>query len=161
MRDFTKKYFHLTGSAVYNSSAKKGGGVGILINNKIKYRVCNDLYVDSELFENCMVELQTVQRHLLVSAVYRPPNTNQKEFIESFKTLKDLVYQSKLEWIIGLDHNMDLLKIDQNKNTSVFMTMLLEHELYPVITRLTRITKSTTTLIDNIIVSHTLYNSNK
>ena len=81
-----------------------------------------------------MVELQTAQRHLLVSAVYGPLNTNQKDFIESFETLYELVYQSKLEWIIGLDHNMDLLKIDQNKNTSIFMTMLLEHELYPVIT---------------------------
>ena len=113
---------------------KKGGGVGILINNKIKYRVRKDLYVESDLFENCTIEPQTVQRHLLVSAVYRPPNTNQKEFIESFKTFNDLVYHSKLEWIVELDHNMDLLKIDQNKYTSDIMVMLLGYELYPVIT---------------------------
>ena len=56
---------------------------------------------------------------------------------------------------------MDLLKIEQNKNMSTFMELLLERELYPLITRPTRITRSSATLIDNIIVSCTLYHSNK
>ena len=32
MRDYTKKYFHLNSSAVYNSSAKKGGVWRLFIN---------------------------------------------------------------------------------------------------------------------------------
>ena len=52
---------------------------------------------------------------------------------------------------------MDLLKYELNKNKQLFMEKLLEMELYPTITRPTRITKSSATLIDNIIISKTLY----
>ena len=55
--------------------------------------------------------------------------------------------------IIGLDHNLDFLKSSVHKNTHRFIEMNLEQELVPTITRPTHITKSTATLIDNILVS--------
>ena len=52
---------------------------------------------------------------------------------------------------------MDFLKSEINSSTQDFLEFLVEKELYPVITRPTRITKTSATLIDNIIMSHTLY----
>ena len=56
-----------------------------------------------------------------------------------------------------MDHNMDFLKNDKIKDTQEFIETILESSMFPVITRPTRITKSSTTLIDNIIVSRDLY----
>ena len=95
----------------------------------------------------------------MISSLYCPPNTNQKDFIREFKKLQDAISKKKhKEWIIGLDHNMDFLKSDINSSIQDFMEFLIEKELYPVTTRPTRITKTSATLIDNIIMSHTLYN---
>ena len=109
-------------------------------------------------FENISIELKTNSNQLILSSIYRPPNTNQKEFVDCLKKLSNNIKnESKKEWVIGLDHNMDLIKNQCNRNTEEFIEKLLESELYPLITRPTRITKSTATLIDNIIVSHSLY----
>ena len=55
--------------------------------------------------------------------------------------------------IISTDHNLDLLKINEHQTTWEFVESNLEKNLYPQITKPTRITHSTATLIDNIITS--------
>ena len=65
--------------------------------------------------------------------------------------------------IVGLDHNLDLLKASQHNSTNDFMQNNLDMGLFPTITKPTHITKSSATLIDNIIVSENLcgnYSSN-
>ena len=53
---------------------------------------------------------------------------------------------------------MDLIKSEQHANTETFLEEILRLELYPLITCPTRVTKSSATLIDNILVSRSLYN---
>ena len=55
--------------------------------------------------------------------------------------------------IIGLDHNMDFLRAQQHHLTNDFIQSNLDFGMIPTITRPTRITNSSATLIDNIIVS--------
>ena len=55
--------------------------------------------------------------------------------------------------IIGLDHNLDLLKTFKHGPTERFLNTNLALNLIPKITRPTRITKSTATLTDNIFIS--------
>ena len=93
---------------------------------------------------------------IIVGSMYRPPNT------ESFnKKLNDLTSKIKLEndkeVIIGLDHNLDLLKSLTHKHTQQFIEEMIEKCLLPTITCPTRITNSTATLIDNIFVSEKLH----
>ena len=61
--------------------------------------------------------------------------------------------------IISLDHNLDLLKSDKHTNTQLFLEGVLENSLLPCITRPMRITKSSATLIDNIIINREIYNN--
>ena len=56
-----------------------------------------------------------------------------------------------------MDHNLDFLKMASHKGTETFVTSLLNHSMFPCITRPTQITNSTTTLIDNIIVNQSSY----
>ena len=135
---------------------KKGGGVGILINKKLKYKTRLDLCDSS--FENCFVEIKTKTKNVLIGSLYRPPNTKQKDFTRKIVSMnKKLLKEHNKSIILGMDHNMDFLKNDKNKETQEFIETILESSLFPVITRPTRITKSTATLIDNIIVSRDLY----
>ena len=65
--------------------------------------------------------------------------------------------QKEKELIIGMDHNLDLLKSSKHKLTQQFLDTLLDPDMLPTITRLTRITHQTATLIDSIFVSGKLY----
>ena len=72
-----------------------------------------------------------------------------QSFLKILKSAKNY----KGEVIIGGDHNLDLLKADRHKQTQCMLENILANELLPCITRLTRITKSSAALIDNIITS--------
>ena len=62
-----------------------------------------------------------------------------------------------------MDQNLDLLKQASHKMTQTFIEYSLDHALLPVITKPTRISRTSATLIDNIIISDKLqlnYTSN-
>ena len=67
--------------------------------------------------------------------------------------------QKKPEIIIGMDHNLDLLKSDLHKSTHAFLELMLQNELYPSFTRPSRITNTSATLIDNIFNSEKFHHS--
>ncbi len=55
--------------------------------------------------------------------------------------------------IIGSDHNFDYFKLDRHKNTEDLLNTFISSRLIPTITKPTRITHCSATLIDNIYVS--------
>ena len=88
--------------------------------------------------------------------MYRPPSTNISEFINTFNTQIDKINKKGYECIIGLDHNLDLLKQSVHSKTQEFLECILDHNLLPTITKPTRISKTSATLIDNILISKKL-----
>ena len=116
--------------------------------------------METEYLEHCVVELKTDNRNILLVSAYRPPNMNAKVFLSEYKKLlSNLKKMKNHEVIIGLDHNLDLLKSHLNQSTNDFMDMNLDGEMIPCITKPTRITKTSATLIDNIMVSRALQRS--
>ena len=59
--------------------------------------------------------------------------------------------------IIGMDHNLDLLKGQTHQPTRQFINKTNDLDLLPTITRPSRITSHSATLIDNIYVSEELH----
>ena len=107
--------------------------------------------------EHCIVELKTNKRNILIVSAYRPPNTNARTFLTEYKKLLDrLKKQKDHEIVIGLDHNLDLLKSHLNQPTNDFIELNLDRELIPCITKPTRIMNKSATLIDNILISRSL-----
>ena len=99
------------------------------------------------------IEVKTHDKNILLCSIYRPPNSNEKEFLKNYtKLLNKFTPQQQARLIIGLDHNLDLIKHTKHKATSEFIELNLEHQLLPTITKPTRITRTTATLLDNIIV---------
>ena len=67
------------------------------------------------------------------------------------------ISKEKNELILGMDHNLDLLKSAEHTMTQNFLNSLLDNDMLPTIMRPTRITHNMATLIDNIFVSSKLY----
>ena len=76
--------------------------------------------------------------------------------VEMERLLKKIKLEKNKHITIDLDHNLDLLKSLVHKPTNLFTEMLLDNGMIPTITKLTRISKTTATLIDNILVSEDL-----
>ena len=98
--------------------------------------------------------------HCLVSSMYRSPNGNGQSFLGCYNSILCQLKKENLRTIIiGLDHNLDLLKSSQHMVMNEFIQSNLDFGLMPTITKPTRITKTSATLIDNIIVSQNLCGS--
>ena len=131
-----------------------GGGVGILLKKELRTRCRDDLCVETQHLKHVVVELKTDTKNILLVSGYRPPNTSVKSMLLEYKRLVTSLRKYKNhELIIGLDHNLDLMKTHIHKQTSEFLEMNLSSDLTPCITKPTRITHTTATLLDNIFVS--------
>ena len=100
----------------------------------------------------------------MLASGYRPPNVDAKLFIKDYQQLVESLSNGKNKnghIIIGIDHNMDLLKYQTHKLTQVFLDSNYDKNMYPTISRPTRITKTSATLIDNIFISENLLDSHK
>ena len=90
---------------------KKGGGVCVVLSTKCKYKRRLDLeQLNCTSFESCFVEIRCWNAKIIVGSIYRPPNTNPQEFIE---TISKVISRAKLHGrhvLLGMDHNLDLLK---------------------------------------------------
>ena len=136
---------------------KISGGVGILVHKSLQSRLRNELRVESEILEHTVVELKTDTKNILLVSGYRPPNSNVRKFLREYKMLLQSLKQSKNHSIvIGIDHNLDLMKLNQHAQTNEFLEKNLKYNLIPSVSKPTRITTSTATLIDNIFFSERL-----
>ena len=142
-----------------NRSTGKGGGIAIYI--KSCYQ-SEEITVDLPLIdciENMHVKVNfncSKLTNVILSEIYRVPNTNEEKFLDFFGQLKRAIENLTNNCIIGTDQNMDLLKIN-NKNVEKLFDIMYENELVPMITKPTRVTKSSATLIDQIYVSTNIY----
>ena len=155
------KRFMLPGYRYYGSHRrnKKGGGVGVLVSQDVECRTRKDLSLDVPNFESLTVEIKTHSDSYFVCSVYRPPNGKPKEFLKHYKRLLDKFTKPQQErLVIGIDHNLDLLKHHFHTATKDFIDMNLDLNLIPTITKPTRITNTTATLLDNIIVGRLFHN---
>ena len=140
---------------------KRGGGVGMLISEKLKYTTCKK--ISSAIVENECITIELELRShekCIISSMYRPPNVNIDSFQSCYNSLLcEMAKRKPKAILVGLDHNLDFLKCATHRGTNQFIQHNLDFNLIPTITRPTRITKNSATLIDNIIVSQSLCGS--
>ena len=138
---------------------KKGGGVGFLIKKGLIYREMTSLNKNNldPTYEHFYLELKGDRNNVILGSIYRPPNTNLDKFMAEYKnSLEQLTKLKNKEIILGMDHNINLLRHDVHPRTQDFIELNLDMNLLPVITKPTRVTSTSATLIDNIFVSNKL-----
>ena len=141
----------------FNRQNKVGGGICIFSRNDLNIKIRNDLIIDNSAsnIESLFIEiLNEKSKNIIVGIIYRPPHNKFNDFEGDLKTiLSRLDKRNKPCYIMG-DFNIDLLKYDQCNFSNLFFNQLSSSGYIPLITRPTRITKSTATLIDNIFTNN-------
>ncbi len=138
-----------------NRITKRGGGLAIYIKDKYSFSRKDELseYVEGE-FESLVVEVKTPKEVVLLSEVYRVPNTSEKMSLEHFSNLINKIKYAKYQNIImSEEQNFDFMHIHEHQNTADLFNLFVSNLLVPTITRPTRVTHQSATLIDNIYAS--------
>ena len=128
--------------------------MGIFLKNHLNYSKRNDLNVFNEICELLFVEIDRTKlikaKNIVIGVIYRPPNTEISHFIEIMKDIMEKIKnENKICYLLG-DYNINLINVDSHNLTSEFNDIMYSGGFIPLITRPTRVTHTSATLIDNI-----------
>ena len=133
---------------------KKVGGILIYVKNHIKFKVMKDLSVSDGNSECVAVEIENKNsKNLIITRCYRPPSGTIKglnSFLEN--AFKKTNAENKLCFVAG-DFNLNCLGYNKNLEIRTFYHRILARGCIPLITKPTRVTSKTVSLIDNIIAN--------
>ena len=85
--------------------------------------------------------------------MYRPPNQNLQDFIDGLDSFLVRISKGNKACYLMADWNLDLMKHHKHDKTSEFLDIMFSRAFFPLISRPTRITSSTASLIDNIFTN--------
>jgi len=131
------------------------GGVGLFIKDNINYKIREDISVFTpHIFESLFIEIICPSaKNTIIGVIYRPntePRADMDIFSSTLFDIMDLInIENKLCVIMG-DMNIDLLKFKSHSKTSDYLDNIFNHGFLPVITKPTRISTTSATLIDHI-----------
>ena len=114
--------------------------------------------IDANIIESLFVEI-FIPRHknMVIGVIYRPPSENTLE-VKVNEIISGVTKGNKHCYITG-DCNLDLLKHESHSVTAQFLESLFAFGFLPMITKPTRITAHSATLIDNIFTNNTTVSS--
>lgn len=132
---------------------KRGGGVALYLNNLYAYETMSDeLNVSNEDVEVLTIKVfRRYQNDLYISVVYLPPKANMKNAIYCLNKIAEAVTGDKRDWILSGDLNIDFKK--STPNYRLINNFADRYTLTQLITKATRVTKNSATIIDHIYTS--------
>ena len=132
-------------------------GICIFTRDDLKVKLRDDLVPENNTGEMEALFIEIINersKNIIVGMIYKPPNNRFNNFDNDLKTiLTKLDKWDKPCYIMG-DFNINLLKYDCCNFANHFFNQLSSSGYMPLITKPTRITKSTATLIDNIFTNN-------
>lgn len=133
----------------------RGGGIGFFIKNSLDYQrlELGGVGGREDIFESLFIRLNLRNTTPVIGVIYRPPGLALDVFTAEFDHLLSTLKTKSKDIILLGDYNIDLLRINDHKNTSLYYNALIAHHYLPTITKPTRITTTTKTLIDNILTT--------
>jgi exonuclease III len=147
------KYNH-----VHRPRGQRGGGVSLYIHESVTFTVADNFcsYLDN-FAESVFVEIDksvfSSTANIIVGEIYKPPNVSLIDFNACIETLLvELSRKKYLCYIMG-DFNINLLNVDIHSPSNAFLNCMISNSFVPLITRPTRLTSHSATLIDNIFTN--------
>jgi hypothetical protein len=136
---------------------KRGGGVSIYVEDNVNAKQRQDLSKMSEVVEILFIEIckenTGLAKNVLIGIVYRPPGQDVNLFNYEISDILDkTTSENALVYLMG-DFNINILDVGEHLPSSEFLDIMYAHSLIPFITKPTRITSETATLIDNIFTN--------
>ena len=126
----------------------KCGGVSLFISDDIVFSELQELSMEQDHIECIFIKINIMGHTYLKGLVSWPPNSNITEFSNAIHYILDKI-ASKPCYMMG-DYNLDHLKHDIHHPTENSLDIMYANYLVPLINRPTRITRASSTRIDNI-----------
>ena len=137
------------------------GGVAVFVREEVSFRERPDLNTFiPKLFESVFITVSDL--NLTIGVIYRSPTTDIvhiKTFLTQFQTTLNLLHKSRESFILLGDFNFDILEYSQEPHATDFVDTIFEHACIPLITKPTRIERSSATCLDNLITNKVFPNS--
>ena len=133
--------------------SRNSGGVFIYLRSSINYKIRKDL-VPPELEAVCVEIIKPHSKPFLVTTVYRPPSSLPEFFDDFEKLIKAIDNEINEMYILG-DLNCNMLKTDKDANipTKKIKSLYELYQLTQIIDKATRVTMTTSSLIDHIVTN--------
>lgn len=110
------------------------------------------------IFESLCIEITHIhQRTTLIGIIYRPntlPKADMNIFIQTLQDITDIINSENKQATLMGDFNIDLTKYTENSKTQDFLNNIISKGFLPHITKPTRVTETTATLIDHIYTNN-------
>lgn len=136
---------------------KEGGGIALYIKEDIEFVLRHDLQLPvdkSHLYDCICIEVKNHTRNIIIFTIYRTPSHNSThELTSDLNSILDKAKQENKDIVITGDLNIDLLKYTVHNPTTLFLDMLISNNQIPRITKPTRITHLSATLIDHVFTN--------
>ena len=89
-------------------------------------------------------------KKIVICCIYKSPSVNYNDFNSKLESLSyKFKFNTKDVYVCG-DFDMDLMKHNENRGTHEFIDIMFYVGLHPVISKPTRITSSTNSLMENM-----------
>ena len=137
-------------SFFFQPTLHNAGGVGFYIREEIGFNFRDNLNAMTDDFECLWIEIHSKSRNTVCAIVYRHPNSNFENFKVYFTSAIDKISKESKIAILVADFNINLLNYDTHSDTAEFLNTLGSYCFQPHITKRTRITDHSATLIDHI-----------
>ena len=160
LKDYNKEQYNIHGyNSVHNvRTQQKGGGVALLVDKNIEYKLRTDICEClTDVAEIVFIEISKnvfqTSKNLIIGELYKPPNTNINQFNTKLETLlTNLGNENAYCFLMG-DFNINLINSDRHNDTNEFLNCFLSYSYMPLVNRPTRVTIHSATLIDNIFTN--------
>ena len=135
------------------------GGVGLFIKDNINYKVREDISVFTpHIFESLFIEIiQQNEKKTQLLSLFTGQILNHEHidiFAATLFDLMGLVDKDTKHCVIMGDMNIDLLEFGFHNKTSDYLDNIFSHGFLPTITKPTRISHTSATLIDHIYTNN-------
>jgi hypothetical protein len=140
-----------------------GGGVGFFVSSNFEYEILEEESVFvSGVYESLWIKVRMDKCNFkIIGNIYRPnsaPKANLKLALEIHNSIISKIKANKMYKNCSLeilsDFNIDLINFQNHELTSDYIDSMFSFGLLPVVTRPTRVTQTTATLIDHVFVSN-------
>ena len=136
----------------HTDSPTNAGGAALYITNNLNAIPRPDIKFNMKLVESSWAEIDAGKdkRKIIIGCIYKHPTCNLEQFLSQLDNIIKTLNPNRHEIYIFGDINIDFLKYNHHSQTEEFLDMLFANSILPIITKPTRITDHTATLIDHI-----------
>ena len=143
-----------------NPTESSAGGTALYIDKSLNYTSRTDL--SSFLYYSKSLESTFAELHLknqpntIIASIYKHPSFSAVSFNLLLSSVLDKINKEGKNLVLLGDFNLNLLEFESDSSVSEFVDTLTSHLILPAISLPTRVTPTSQTLIDNILISPTL-----